>query len=64
VWQPGQIVLDVHPLTIPVDAPAGAYRLEAGLYLLESMTRLPAIAADGNTLPGGAVLLGTVEVQD
>jgi 4-amino-4-deoxy-L-arabinose transferase-like glycosyltransferase len=64
VWQPGQIVLDVHPLTIPVDAPAGEYRLETGLYLLESMTRLPATAADGNALPGDTVLLGTVEVQD
>jgi hypothetical protein len=62
-WRPGQIIADVHPLTIPVDAPPGQYRLETGLYLLESMTRLPAADPDGNALPGDAVRLGTVEVR-
>jgi hypothetical protein len=63
-WQPGQIILDVHPLPIPVDAPAGEYQLETGLYFLESMTRLPAADTAGNPLPGDAVLLGTVEIRD
>jgi 4-amino-4-deoxy-L-arabinose transferase-like glycosyltransferase len=62
-WQPGQIILDVHPLPIPVDAPAGEYRLATGLYLLESMIRLPAADSAGNPLPGDAVLLGTVEIR-
>jgi hypothetical protein len=63
-WRPGQIIADVHPLTIPVDAPAGQYQLETGLYLLETMVRLPAADPGGNSLPGDAVLLGTVEVRD
>jgi hypothetical protein len=63
-WRPGQIIVDVHPLAIPVDAPAGRYQIEAGLYLLETMTRLPAAGPDGEPLPGEAVQLGTVEVQD
>jgi 4-amino-4-deoxy-L-arabinose transferase-like glycosyltransferase len=62
-WQPGQIILDVHPLSIAADAPAGEYRLETGLYHLESMTRLPAADSAGNTLPGDAVLLGTVKIR-
>ena len=33
-WKPGEIVLDVHHLDIPGDAPPGAYQLEVGLYLL------------------------------
>jgi hypothetical protein len=63
-WRPGQIIADVHPLAIPVDAPAGQYQIETGLYLLENMIRLPAVDLDGNPLPGNAVLLGTVEVRD
>ena len=63
-WRPGQIILDVHPLAIPVDAPTGQYEIEAGLYLLETMTRLPAAGPGGEPLPGEAVQLGTVEVQD
>lgn len=63
-WQSGQVVLDVHPLAIPADAPPGAYQLQAGLYLLETMTRLPAADAAGNPIPDNAVLLGTVQVGD
>jgi hypothetical protein len=61
-WQPGEIVLDVHPLAIPADAPPGEYHLEAGLYLLATMARLPARDAAGAPLPGEAVALGTVAV--
>ena len=32
-WRPGEYVVDSHTLTIPAEAPAGEYRLEAGLYL-------------------------------
>jgi hypothetical protein len=62
-WQPGEVILDVHPLTIPADAPPGEYQFEVGLYLLETMARLPASDAAGNALPADAVMLGTVEVQ-
>jgi 4-amino-4-deoxy-L-arabinose transferase-like glycosyltransferase len=64
VWQPGEVILDVHPLTIPTDAPPGQYRLEVGLYLLSTMTRLPATDAVGNPLPDDAVLLGAIEVRN
>jgi 4-amino-4-deoxy-L-arabinose transferase-like glycosyltransferase len=64
VWQPGETVLDVHPLTIPADAPPGDYQLEAGLYLLETMVRLPAADAEGNPIPSDAVLLGTIKIGE
>ena len=61
-WQPGQVVLDIHPLALPADAPPGEYRLEIGLYLLATMARLPAVDALGNPLPDNAALPGTLEV--
>ncbi len=63
-WQPGEVILDVHPLLIPAAAPPGEYRLEAGLYLLETMVRLPATDAAGRPLPDHAALLGELEIGD
>ncbi len=34
LWQPGEILLDRHSLTLPSDAPPGPYRLIVGLYEL------------------------------
>jgi hypothetical protein len=63
-WQPGQIILDVHTLTIPVDAPPGDYQLEAGLYLLATLARLPAVDAAGDPVPDQAAVLGTIRVEE
>ncbi len=63
-WQPGQVILDVHVLTVPADAPPGNYQIEAGLYLLATLARLPASDAAGNPLPDDAILLGTIELGD
>ncbi len=61
-WKPGETVLDVHQLAIPEDAPPGVYQLEVGLYLLATMSRLPAVDGAGEPLPEGAALLGAIEV--
>ncbi|HSR35274.1 MAG TPA: glycosyltransferase family 39 protein [Anaerolineae bacterium] len=63
-WQPGQVIIDVHPLAIPAGTPPGEYQLEAGLYLLETMTRLPAFDAAGNHLASDAIVLGTIAIGD
>ena len=55
-WQPGEYVVDRHTLTIPAEAPAGEYWLEAGLYL-PGGGRLA--AADGSD----SVRLATVVVE-
>ena len=62
-WQPGELVLDVHALAVPAEAPPGEYQLEAGLYLLATMARLPAVDATGTPLAQDAALLGTVRVR-
>jgi hypothetical protein len=62
-WQPGQRILDVHPIKVPSDAPEGEYQLEIGLYLLSTMVRLPATDASDMPLPGDALLLGTIDVK-
>jgi 4-amino-4-deoxy-L-arabinose transferase-like glycosyltransferase len=62
-WQPGEVILDVHPLSLPSDAPPGQYRIEVGLYDLATMARLPAVDVDGERLPDDAVILGGIEVS-
>ena len=63
-WQPGQVILDVHPLAIPAGTPPGEYQLEAGLYLLATMERLGAVDGIGQPLPGDAVPLGSIRVGE
>jgi mannosyltransferase len=46
-WQPGQPVTDAHGLIIPLDLPAGDYRLIAGLYdVNDPQNRLPVGSED------------------
>lgn len=40
-WQPGQLIEDSHPLTLPPDLPPGIYQLVIGLYQPDSGLRLP-----------------------
>lgn len=61
-WLPGQVILDVHTLSLPAEAPPGEYRLEAGLYLLSTMARLPAADVAGQRLPDDAAQLGIVGI--
>jgi hypothetical protein len=60
LWQPGEIVLDNHPLDLS-QLPPGEYILLAGLYNPASGERLPAFDPDG-PLPDYAVNLGTLRV--
>jgi len=54
-WDPGEIIVDGHSVTIDADAVPGTYRLAVGLYLPSSGQRLE--GADGD-----CVLLGEVQV--
>ncbi len=60
-WAAGQIVPDNYALSIP-DTSSGEHILEVGMYLLESLERLPVRDADSGALLGDRVLLGTIEV--
>jgi hypothetical protein len=57
LWTPGEVVADRYALLVRPDAPAGALRLQVGLYLAATGGRL---AADNTGLD--AVALQTVEV--
>jgi hypothetical protein len=61
-WTTGEVVLDEHNLALPSDA-TGSYRLLAGMYDPLTGERLSAQDASGQPIPGGAVLLGDVELR-
>jgi hypothetical protein len=46
LWRPGDIVRDRYEMARPADLPAGAYKVAVGMYLEETMVRLPAEGED------------------
>ena len=62
-WQVGQVVQDNYALTVSPDAEPGPHVLEVGMYLLETLDRLPVRDPDSGAVLGDRVLLGTVEVE-
>jgi hypothetical protein len=40
-WSPGDVIPDAHQLALPSELPSGWYQLIAGMYILETMARLP-----------------------
>jgi len=61
-WQPDEMVRERYELTLPSDAPAGAYLLRVGAYSYPSVTRLPVRSASTPT-QDDLVTLGTVQVR-
>src|SRR5262249_28285507 len=65
-WRAGRYQASELPLSIPLDAPPGVYRLAIGLYDPASGERLP-LAADAALDPGvdglGALLLTEFELK-
>ena len=62
LWEPGQIIVDTHPIDLSGLAP-GDYRLLAGLYNPLTGDRLPAFGP-GGPLQDYAVEVGTVKVAE
>jgi hypothetical protein len=62
LWRRGEVIWDGHEIPLPPDLPAGTYRLGAGMYLLESMERLPVFDETGRRLPGDLIPLGEIQV--
>ncbi len=52
-WVSGQIVVDMHTLALPADAPAGTYTVFVGLYDAERGPRVPLYNATGAPIPDG-----------
>ena len=60
-WQAGSTVAEEIVVRVPPDAPPGAYKVEAGWYLLETLQRLPVLDATGATIDD-KLLTGSVQV--
>ena len=58
LWDAGEVVVDVHPLTVSQEASPGDYRLVIGLYEPESEQRVPVIDEAGNVLGDHVVISG------
>jgi hypothetical protein len=61
-WQPDETVRERYELTLPGDAPAGAYLLRVGAYSYPSVTRLPVRSA-GTPTQDDLVTLGAIRVE-
>jgi hypothetical protein len=61
-WAQGDVIEDPHEIVISPDTPSGDYRLEVGMYLLETRERLP-VTDETGLPPGNRILLSsTVQV--
>jgi hypothetical protein len=62
-WVEGEIVSDPRELVLPVEIPSGRYRLQTGMYLPETMERLP-VYGEQMELLGDVAVLDYVRVVD
>jgi hypothetical protein len=65
-WQPGESIADHYGLWLPMDLPAGDYRLVAGLYHAETGDRVPVAALRTGPVccpPAAAVPLAVIWVE-
>lgn len=62
-WEPGEVVGDQHTIPLPPNIPAGHYHVSVGVYLLETMERLPAFDGEAAPLPEEKIPLGEVEIS-
>ena len=58
-WAPGEVIADQRVLALPTVLLPGEYRLAAGMYVLETLERLPVLAPGGQPA-GDSVSLGVV----
>jgi len=47
LWMAGEFITDTYEIDLPPDIPPGAYQIEVGMYLLETMERLQVLGDDG-----------------
>jgi hypothetical protein len=62
IWREGEIIRDDYVLRLRPGAPPGTYTLIAGMYLPESMERLPILGENGQ-VRDDKILLASIEVQ-
>jgi hypothetical protein len=60
-WEPGDVLVQYHRLTVPGDAVAGEYRITLGLYVRHTMERLTVY--DAGEPVGDWLLLRSIDVR-
>ena len=60
LWDRGEVVKDEDELILPEDIPTGEYQIAVGMYLLETMQRLPIFDENGSHLPNDQVILSVI----
>ena len=55
-WLENEVVVDSYAIAVQPDAPPGLYRIEVGMYLLETGERLPVFDEEGQPMPKDRVL--------
>ncbi len=63
-WVAGQVIEDVHTMTLPAEAPPGRYTIYVGLYDAESGGRAPLTGEDGARFEEDRAPVRTVEVRE
>jgi hypothetical protein len=63
-WEVGEIVQDNYALVVESGAMPGPHVLEVGMYLLETLERLPVRDPESGEALGDRVVLGTIQVVD
>lgn len=61
-WQPGQVIIDEHPLLIGTDAPPGVYKLIVGLYDGDTGRRLRLLNNNGHSVQADSITLNGIRV--
>jgi len=56
-WEPDKTVVGNYALLVEANAPPSEYKIYVGMYLLETMERLPIFDEDGKRLPEDRILL-------
>ncbi len=62
IWDVGDVVTSTHTLMLPTNLPSGRYRLEVGLYRLDTGERPKVVTANGFRLPHDAVPLTEMRI--
>lgn len=61
-WQPGDLLVQTHRLSVPSEAQPGRYALVTGAYIVPTIERLTVTSSEGGDL-GDFIILGQVQVS-
>jgi len=63
LWEKDELIVDDYLISLPCDLPSGQYQLLAGLYVLDTLVRLPASTSAGQRLLADAIPIDDIEVR-